>query len=97
MTALNVYSEFKRLYSSLQKMVGLPRRKALKPQLQIVQSRPPLSLTQTNSHLTQHLLQSEPFNFKKETTILPGLTQDEYANPFQPPTQPPSTAPPLPN
>ncbi|KAK4035042.1 hypothetical protein C8A01DRAFT_48707 [Parachaetomium inaequale] len=54
MVTMTVYSEVKRLYSSLQEMVGLRRRKR---QLQI----------------------SESFNFKKETTILPGLTEDEIS------------------
>ncbi|SPQ23886.1 9c2fd302-a5fe-4045-996b-7cd1385ffa46 [Thermothielavioides terrestris] len=52
MAAMNVYSEVKRFYTSLQEMVGLRRRKR---QLQI----------------------SEPFDFKKETVVLPGLTEDE--------------------
>ncbi|AEO67184.1 uncharacterized protein THITE_2116017 [Thermothielavioides terrestris NRRL 8126] len=54
MAAMNVYSEVKRFYTSLQEMVGLRRRKR---QLQI----------------------SEPFDFKKETVILPGLTDGEIS------------------
>ncbi|KXX72880.1 hypothetical protein MMYC01_210386 [Madurella mycetomatis] len=54
---MSVCSEVKRLYASLQEMVGLRRRKGVKHSLQI----------------------SEPFNFKKEITILPGFTEDEIA------------------
>ncbi|KAH6856927.1 hypothetical protein B0I37DRAFT_426548 [Chaetomium sp. MPI-CAGE-AT-0009] len=54
MVNMTVYSEVKRLYSSLQQMVGLRRRKR---QLQI----------------------SEPFDFKREATIIPGLTEDEIS------------------
>lgn len=39
---MNIYAEFKRIYSSFQEMVGLRRKKAAKHQLQIVQS--PLSV-----------------------------------------------------
>jgi hypothetical protein len=56
MVTMTVYSEVKRLYSSLQEMVGLRRRRR---QLQIVSP---------SLHLFTHPLtsppQSEPFNFK---------------------------------
>ncbi|GAB1318638.1 hypothetical protein MFIFM68171_08848 [Madurella fahalii] len=54
---MSVCAEVKRLYASLQEMIGLRRRKGVKHPLQI----------------------SEPFNFKKETTTLPGFTEDEIA------------------
>ncbi|KAK3292117.1 uncharacterized protein B0H64DRAFT_466641 [Chaetomium fimeti] len=55
MVNMTVYSEVKRLYSSLQEMVGLRRRKR---QLQIV---------------------LRTFDFKREATIIPGLTEDEIS------------------
>jgi hypothetical protein len=33
------------------------------------------------SPFTDHSTQSEPFNFRKETAVVPGLTEDEYAYP----------------
>ena len=80
MVTMTVYSEVKRLYSSLQEMVGLRRRKR---QLQIV--RPPHThYSQPCMYVLTMSIQSEPFNFKQETTILPGLTEDEYAPPSPP-------------
>ncbi|KAK4146589.1 uncharacterized protein C8A04DRAFT_25505 [Dichotomopilus funicola] len=51
MASMLVYSEVKRLYTSLQEIMGRRRKR----QLQI----------------------SDPFDFKKEVTIIPGLTEDE--------------------
>ncbi|KAK3906647.1 hypothetical protein C8A05DRAFT_11611 [Staphylotrichum tortipilum] len=64
MVTMAVYSEVKRLYSSLQEMVGLRRGKPQKPPLHI----------------------SEPFNFKRETTVPPGMPEDEYVIPSPQPT-----------
>ncbi|KAK3353238.1 hypothetical protein B0T25DRAFT_206384 [Lasiosphaeria hispida] len=54
---MQIYSNVKRLCSSLQDMVTFRRRKDAKRQFQI----------------------SEPFNFKKEPTTLPGLNEDEIS------------------
>jgi hypothetical protein len=86
MVNMTVYSEVKRLYSSLQEMVGLRRRKR---QLQIV--RPSHALVNSLA-LTNHL-QSEPFDFKREATIIPGISEDEYAPPPSPPPIHPQVTP----
>ncbi|KAK4249222.1 hypothetical protein C7999DRAFT_39638 [Corynascus novoguineensis] len=68
-----IYSGVRRFYTSLQRMVGLRRRKR---QLQIVRahlrsSRGRIALTSSS--------QSEPFNFRKEATVLPGLSEEEMS------------------
>ncbi|KAH6635668.1 hypothetical protein B0J18DRAFT_55145 [Chaetomium sp. MPI-SDFR-AT-0129] len=62
MASMLVYSEVKRLYTSLQEIMGRRRKR----QLQI----------------------SDPFDFKKEVTIIPGLTEDEYVTVSISPTSP---------
>ncbi|KAL1839924.1 hypothetical protein VTJ49DRAFT_1012 [Mycothermus thermophilus] len=52
MVTATFYSEVKRLYTSLQDLVGLRRKK-------------------------RSVVISEPFNFRREPTVLPGLTEDE--------------------
>ncbi|KAK1759230.1 hypothetical protein QBC47DRAFT_436900 [Echria macrotheca] len=71
---MQVYTNVKRIYSSLQDRVGFRRRKDLK-RLQILSLRE--FLEESAIPLTPK--QSQPFDFKKEATILPGYTEDELS------------------